>query len=181
MIMTLHNQNIRLTKITFTLLLAWIYQPSFAQKFTTQSGGHCFSLDIPDYLTKTYQLNDVASLQYMNAARETYVMVIEDAKDHLAEVGSKFSNSEDFLQNLLKDYPSGVQNKSIGEVRNFKSNKNEHSQVELTWDTEDNSIYMIITSVETSTHFYKIMCWTLLEYKEDYKEDYLKISKSLSD
>lgn len=171
----------RIIKSAALLTTVLIYQSVFAQNFTTQTGGHCYSLDIPDYLTKTYQLNDVASLQYMNASKEAYVMVIEDSKDHLQEVGSKFSGSEDFLQNLLKTYPSGVQNKKISDIRNFKSNKYDHSQVELTWDTEDNSLYMIITSVETPTHFYKIMCWTLLQYKDDFREDYLKISKSLRD
>ncbi len=150
-----------------------------AQNFEQKTGGHCFTLAIPDYLTKTYQLNDVASLQYMNASKEAYVMVIEDAKDHLNENGIKFTDSEDFLKNFIEDYQLESKNRKVGKIKNFESNDYGHSQVEMSWDSDGSSLYMLITSVETPDHFYKILCWTLKEFKSKFKDDYQRISKSL--
>lgn len=171
---------IRSITLTLALSTAITFQ-AFSQSFSSQTGGHCFTLDIPEYMTKTYQLNDVASLQYMNAAKEAYVMVIEDAKDHLEEVGTKFIDSEDFLNNFTQNYQVESPNRNVGEVKNFKSNGFGHSQVEMSWGSDESSIYMLVTTVETPEHFYKIMCWTLLPYEDKFKNDYLKISKSLKE
>lgn len=152
-----------------------------AQSFDIKTGGHCYTLEIPDYLTKTYKLNDVASLQYMNATKEAYVIVIEDSKEHLAELGTKFIDAEDFLRFFIKDYQVESRNRKVGKLENFESNNYGHSQVEMTWDSEDASLYMLITSVETPDHFYKILCWTLDEFKDDYKADYQKIARSLQE
>lgn len=173
------NQTI--TWIIYSLLIYFTVDSLSAQSFPVAKGGHCYNVEIPEYLTKTYQLNDVASLQYMNASKEAYVMVIDDSKDQLDEVGIKFVDSEDFLNSFIKDYQAESPNRTVSETRNFTANDNEHSQVEMSWDSGETKLYMLITSVETSEHFYKIMCWTLLEYKDDFKEDYLKISSSLVD
>lgn len=165
--------------ITLFVAFSLCWQFLNAQSFEQKTGGHCFTLEIPDYLTKTYQLNDVASLQYMNASKEAYVMVIEDSKDHLNEMGSKFIDSEDFLKNFLEDYQIDSKNRKVSKIKNFTSNDYGHSQVEMTWDSDGNSLYMLITSVETPDHFYKVICWTLKEYKNKFKKDYLRVSKSL--
>ncbi len=153
----------------------------YSQEFSVQQGGHCFTLEIPEYLTKTYQLNDVASLQYMNALKESYVIVIEDSKDHLKEVGTKFIDSEDFLKNFIKDYQIESTNRKVSKIKNFVSNDFEHSQVEMSWESDGSELFMIITAVETQEHFYKILCWTLDQYKNDFKSDFKRISQSLKE
>ena len=42
----------------------------YSTPFTTQKGGHCYTIDIPDYMISTYNLNDVASIQYENTAKD---------------------------------------------------------------------------------------------------------------
>lgn len=169
-------------KVIYIILFSLIVtSKSYSQKFSTEKGGNCFSLEIPNYLTKTYDLNDVASLQYNNTLKEAYVIVIEDSKDELKTLGMLFINSNDFLENFIKDYQIESKNRTISEISEFESNGNGHSQVEMTWSAENSGIYMLITSVETNHHFYKILCWTLLEYKDNFKDDYLTISKSLRD
>jgi len=153
----------------------------FSQEFSAQQGGHCYSLEIPEYMTKTYQLNDVATLQYQNISKEAYVIVIEDAKDHLESVGMKFVDSRDFLEYFITDYKIGTDKRKVNDISEFKSNNNGHAQVELIWNEDDMDFYMLITAVETKTHFYKIMCWTSDNYTELLKNDYLTISKSLKD
>ena len=71
-----------------------------AQDFSARKGGNCFTMDIPDYLTRTFELNDDASLQYQNTSRVAFVIVIEDDKAQLESLGIKFVNAKDFLEIL---------------------------------------------------------------------------------
>ncbi|HEX2934498.1 MAG TPA: hypothetical protein VHO72_04025 [Bacteroidales bacterium] len=138
-------------------------------------------MDIPDYLTKTFSLNDAASLQYQNVSKEAYVIAIEDNKDELESLGMKFVSAKDFLMYFLKDFHKGATNRKESSVAEFEANKNKHAQVELTWTNDSTDFYMLITSVETPNHFYKILCWTIAENKEMLKNDFVRISKSLKD
>ena len=169
-------------KIIYLILFSIIFTSnSYSQKFSTEKAGNCFSLEIPNYMTKAYDLNDASSLQYNNTFKEAYAIVIEDSKDELKSLGMIFINSKDFLENFTKDYQIESKNRKISEISEFESNENQHAQVEMTWNDEDGDFYMLITAVETNGHFYKILCWTLLEYKENLRDDYLTISKSLLD
>lgn len=168
-------------KVLFVILLSVSSLNMFAQKFTVQQGGHCFTMDIPAYMTKTYELNDVAPLQYQNTSKEAYVIVIDDSKDQLESLGIKFIDAKDFLLNFIKNYKKDANSRKTSSITEFQSNRNGHAQVELTWKDENIEYFMLITSVETPTHFYKIMCWTIMENKEILMDDYLAISKTLKD
>jgi hypothetical protein len=143
------------------LLLVFILLPAAisAQSFSSQKGGHCYTLDIPDYMTKTYSLNDVATLQYQNIQREAYSIVIEDEKAMLESLGIKFVDAADFLEQFIAEYKVGSENRK----------------------TSLHTTYMLITVVESKTHFYKIMSWTLAGNKDKLKSDFQKIAKSLKD
>jgi len=164
--------------LIFFLLISSI---SYSQNFSTQQGGHCYSLEIPDYMTRTYQLNNVATLQYQNTSREAYVIVIEDNKDHLESLGIKFIDSKDFLEDFLKDYKMETVKRETSDILEFDENGNRHAQVELFWNEDNIDFYMLITAVETPTHFYKIMCWTTRAFIDKLGEHYRTISKSLRD
>jgi hypothetical protein len=153
----------------------------FSQTFSVKKGGHVYTMEIPDYLAKTYSLNEVATLQYMNSNKEAYVIVIEDSKELLESLGTKFVDSKDFLDNFTSTFHKNDKNRTLGAVSQFTSNNNKHSQVEMTWENDGLNFYMIITGVETPTHFYKIMTWTISENKDLLKSDFLRISKSLKD
>ena len=156
-------------KTIYSILLAiTVSMTTFSQNFSTKSGGNCYNLEIPNYMVRTYNLNDVATLQYTNAVKEAYAIVIEDSKDELKSVSMVFENATEFLDNFTKDYQLESENRTISETTTFESNKNAHAQVEMTW-----------TTVETKAHFYKILCWTILGNKDLLKNDYLTISKSL--
>ncbi|GAB1372059.1 hypothetical protein MASR1M45_21210 [Candidatus Kapaibacterium sp.] len=168
----------------FTILTALFFvmiSGLFAQKMTPQKGGNCFTLDIPAYMTKTFNLNDVASLQYHNIHKEAYTIVIEDNKEHLEFLGIKFVDADDFLKNFIESYMVDAENRKTKSLSSFEENSNKHAQLEMTWDQEGNRFYMLVTVVESKTHFYKILCWTLDEYKDSLKPDFLKIAKSLKE
>lgn len=170
------------TIYSILLLLALLFSGnSFSQNFITETGGNCYSIEIPNYMAKTYDLNDVASAQYKNTLKEAYTIVIEDSKDELKSLSMLFIDSKDFLENFIKDYQIDAKDRTISEITEFKSNENQHAQVEMTWNDDAGKYYMLITSVETETHFFKILCWTLLEYKDKLRNDFLTISKSIKD
>jgi len=168
-------------RVRFLLLSMVISINLFSQGFSMKQGGHCFSMSIPDYMIKTFELNDAASLQYQNTSKEAYVIVIDDAKDHLESVGMKFEKAKSFLETFVEDYNKEAKNRNLSKISEFDLNGNAHAQAELTWREEELDFYMLITVVETKTHFYKIMCWTLNENVKTLKDDFLKISKSLKD
>lgn len=165
------------------LLLVFILLPAAisAQSFSSQKGGHCYTLDIPDYMTKTYSLNDVATLQYQNIQREAYSIVIEDEKAMLESLGIKFVDAADFLEQFIAEYKVGSENRKTSLHTTFNANGNPSAQIELEWTEEVGDFYMLITVVESKTHFYKIMSWTLAGNKDKLKSDFQKIAKSLKD
>lgn len=168
--------------VTIGVILMLIGTDANAQKFTTQKGGHCYTLDIPDYMIRTYNLNDVASLQYQNIQREAYTIVIEDSKHHLESLGIKYSDAKDFLEDFVQNYKLEAQNRKLSSITVFKNNNNAHAQAELEWvDESGYAFFMLITVAETKTHFYKIMSWTLQDYKDRLKYDFQQIAKSLKD
>ena len=138
-------------------------------------------MDIPDYMTKTYDLNEAASLQYQNLTKEAYAIAIVDFKDQLENLGMKFLNAKEFLDFFVKDYMLDVNDRKLTKVTEFNANKNGHAQVELSWSSDGNDFWMLITTIETKDYFYKILCWTLAEYKSELETDYKRIASSLKE
>jgi hypothetical protein len=149
--------------------------------FTIRKGGNCFVMDIPEYLTRTFSLNDVASLQYQDTSISAYVIVIEDNKEHLQEVGIRFAHPKDFLENFTTDFKKDRENRRLTPVTEFSSNGYGHAQTEMRWTEAGADFYMLITSVETPGHFYKIMCWTTGQNIGKVDADFRRISRSLKE
>lgn len=170
-----------INRIYFLILFVVISFTSVAQGFSVKKGGNCFTMDIPEYLTRTFDLNEAASLQYQNTSRSVYVIVIEDDKAQLESLGIKFVNARDFLDNFAKDFKKDFEGRKLVYLKEVTNSVNKLAQVELYWKEEGTDFYMLITSVETPGHFYKIMCWTPLENKEKVNDDLLRISRSLKD
>ncbi len=167
--------------LTLIIVTLFVFSNSSAQQFATKQGGHCFTMDIPEYMTISYDLNDVATLQYQNAAKEAYVIAIDDSKNHLEFLGLKFMNAREFLDDFIAEYKKDAEKRKLGPIKEFVANDNKHAQVELSWKDDDDDYVMLITAVETKTHFYKILCWTLKDKKDKLEKDFITISASLKD
>lgn len=168
-------------RLSIIILLVSTLSGYCQTKFAERIGGHVFKINIPDYMVKTYELNDVASIQYQNSTKEAYIIVIEDAKDQLESLGIKFTDSKDFLDEFVKDYKIDNENRSLKNATQFKANGNDCSQVELYWTEEETDFFMLITAIESKTHFYKILNWTILDNADVLKKDFQVISRSLKD
>lgn len=140
-----------------------------------------FTMSIPDYMLKTFELNDNASLQYINEAKEAYVVVIDDNKQQLESLGIKFADAAEFLEFFVKDYNAEAAGRKLSKTKTFDQNGIRFAQSELEWEEDGTGYYMLITAVESNSHFYKILCWTTSAHKKELRNDYLAIAKSLQD
>jgi len=169
-----------------------IFTTSFVFVFTTTQAqtnmkevkaGHVFYVSIPEYMTKTLGLNDVATIQFKNTPKDIAGFIIEDSKDDLvlAEVNYASLNEfyEDFIKDFLKDEEkrkvSNPISKKIGEI-NFMECDVSYYDKELKLE-----IYYFVGLVETPTTYYKVLCWGTIDSKEKYKADFQKILYSLKD
>ncbi|MCP2045619.1 hypothetical protein [Pontibacter sp. HSC-36F09] len=167
--------------VSFLLLFVSFSAVQAQTQFTERKGGHSYSMEIPSYMVKTYELNDVASLQYFNKNKDAYAIVIEDSKDELETKGMMFENATDFLDSFTADYKKEEKRRKLSKTKAFESNGNKIAQNELKWTDEDGDFFMLITAVETKTHFYKVICWTLAANAPQLKEDFKHLSESIKD
>lgn len=158
---------------------------TFAQEnFTEQKAGNTIFLSIPNYLVKTRSLNDDATLQYMNAKKEAYVIVIDDSKKQLEELGTKYDGIEDFHEGVSKELITSLKNPVESGKKTFLVGKNKYSQSVLNGKFTNSSekevgITYLLTYVETDENYYQILCWSTAELFPKLEVDYLKIVKTL--
>ncbi len=152
-----------------------------SQKFIERNGGHCYTMKVADYLVRTYELNDVASLQYQNTMKEVYMIVIHDTKDELEKAGIVFTGASDFLGGFVGNYKTEAADRRLSEEKAFKENGASFAQVELNWTEDENAFYMLITAIETDKAYYKILMWTLGQHETIYKSDFAEMARSLKD
>ncbi len=161
--------------------------PSFSQtKFVEQKAGHIIYMSVPDYMVKTSSLNDVASMQYMNKAKEAYVVVIEDAKEDLEAEGTKYNNLKDFHDSVIESLKSEDPQAKELNATEFQQNGSKFYQTDLyatlqTEDGKDIKVTYLVTYVESKTHYYQVLCWTLASSYKDLVGDFKKIASTIRD
>lgn len=161
--------------------------PSFSQtKFVEQKAGHIIYMSLPEYMVKTSDLNDVASMQYMNKAKEAYVVVIEDSKEDLEAEGTKYANLKDFHDSVIESLKSEDPKAQESKPTEFQQNGNKFYQTDFnatlqTEDGKDIKVTYLVTYVESKTHYYQILCWTLANNYKDLVGDFKKIAATIRD
>ena len=171
------------TRNLYSVIVAFVltatFHLSFGQKvnFDEKEVGHVYHVSIPSYMTKTNSLNTAASLQYLNAAKETYVIVIEDSKEQLLDAGIPFNGPTDFFEHFESSFAD--QSSTVSPIDELKINGNPAVQVEITKPFGDYKVCYLVTVIESESHFYKMLAWTIEDYKERYMADFKKIAESL--
>lgn len=110
----------------FIIIVVFSTISSFSQtKFIEQKAGHII------YMVKTTDLNDVASMQYMNKTKETYVVVIEDAKEDLEVDGTKYANLKEFHDSVIESLTSEDPKAKESKPMEIQQNGNKFYQTHL--------------------------------------------------
>jgi|TARA_R110000868_G_scaffold146339_1_gene367123 hypothetical protein len=150
-------------------------------KFNQQKAGNIFEISVPDYMTRTIGLNDVATVQYKNNVKDIYTIVIEDSKEELKIADIFYSSLLEFQEEFEADFVKGEEKRTSTKPTLSTKNNINYIEYDVTYyDKELNiEVYYLVGIVETKTHFYKVLSWTNILNKEKFKSDFQKILYSV--
>ena len=150
-------------------------------KFNLQKAGNIFDIEIPNYMNRTVGLNDVATVQYKNSAKDIYTIVIEDSKEELAIADIYYSSLKEFQDEFEKDFVADGKRRTSSQPIFKTINNVNFVEYDVTYYDEELKIevYYLVGIVETKSHFYKVLSWTNLASKNEFKPDFQKILYSL--
>jgi hypothetical protein len=155
--------------------------------FTSVKVDSNYVLSIPDFMTATKELNDEASLQYMDAKSEAYVIVIDEPKedfinafDSTGQYNDSLSIVDNYSQIQLSLIKEKMTESMVHNQKPLKINGLDAVQVEFTGKIADVTFEIAyhITFIESSKNMYMIMSWTLKDYEQKFKPLYEKMAAS---
>lgn len=147
-----------------------------------------YSVLLPKYLKKTNDLNEDASLQYQNLARETYIIIIDESKEEFINSFKEteiyidsltpLENYSEYLNGYLYDalnstsYDSGFTDRTINKwPAKIKTVQGEYYELDF-------EIIYWLAFIETDEKMYYIMCWTLPDRRMKYEKTFEKVINS---
>lgn len=147
-----------------------------------------YAMEIPSSMNKVQNLNDDASLQYMNGLNELYIIVIDEPKEDIntaideAGLNDVYSKDLKGYARLLQDgldEVAKVKSKSDLKLVNINSLNAMLTEVEAVIDGLD--IYYHFAYIAGKERYYQIMTWTLLDRKEKHREKMEKMIHSFKE
>lgn len=173
------------SKIT-AILTTCILIATLASAQTTlkeHKGGHEFNISLPDYMSKTVGLNSSSAIQYKSAIKDVYGFVIFDTKEELKLADMNFTSVNEFYEEFIKDFLKGEEKRTVSQPKFQKKGEINFIESDLTYFDKDAKaeIYYLVGIVETPLSFYKVLSWSTVENKDNFKADFQKILYSLKD
>jgi len=167
-------------------VLFFLVQMANAQgKMIEYKTGHVVKLSVPEYMSRTSGLNDDACLEFQNAVKEVYTIVIQDDKESLKLAELSYDGIEEFYDIIFKELGVGenYQNRKVGTpkkrtIGNYKYIINECSLRDKELEVD---LYYVMGIVETPNSFYQVMSWTLSENKVKFKKEFENIVYTLKE
>ena len=162
---------------------------SIEEDFRSVDVNNQYSMSIPSYMTKTSQLNDVASLQYQNTYKEAYVVIIDELKEDVINT-FKALGDYDTLISMAKNYRN-IQLNFLSEGLNIIKQHNSKSllingleaeSVEIDAKLEGvvPEVTYFLTFIEGKENVYMSMAWTMKKQKKRYRPTFEKMIESFS-
>jgi len=150
-----------------------------------------YSLEVPDYMEATRELNNEASLQFMNTSREAYVIVIHESKEEFIEAFREMDMYDEELS-VLENYATfqkqtftyaideETQNEPI-EYRTINGIKAGVSVLAGRSAEIPYNIYYQFAFYEGNDTLYFLVAWTLSDNLSQNKADLKAISEGLKE
>ncbi|GLB53017.1 hypothetical protein NBRC110019_20570 [Neptunitalea chrysea] len=147
-----------------------------------------YSLTIPEFLNPMPRLNREASLQYQNAFKEFYVIVIDESKMRLKNEFER-NGIIDKLPDNLDEYTKLCLPSVQQSLKNYKKlstidttiNDMHAKLISFTGTIENIDIYYTIGYYESKDIYYQTLVWTTAQRKEEYKEQMNAILYTLTE
>lgn len=133
-----------------------------------------YSLTLPTFLTVTKGLNDAASLQYQNAGREFYVLVIDEPRktfeDLLKENALGYEpNLDGYSGLLIESLVEGSGAKEKPAVTAKKINGLDARVTSVKGEVSGEKVFWKIAYVEGKNTYYQVLCWTSQAKQDEYE------------
>ena len=142
-----------------------------------------YQIRIPNYMKKTEELHDEASLQFQNVFKETYLIIIDEPKDEfisvfnmLGEYDSTLSVVENYRNIQLRFISENITSPEISEPTARKINGLDAELVELDGRVEG-VIYKVsyfLAFFEGDENVYMAMAWTISTRKDRFQDTFEK-------
>ncbi len=145
-----------------------------------------FKVNIPTYLSQTFDLNEDATLQYQSRFRDVYVMVIEDTKEEFhnilieSEITDEYSSDFEGFAKLMFAC-GGFWDVPEDDVKINKINGLNAITVETSNIIEGVDIFYKAALIEGKTTYYQIVAWTNANKKSKNKADIEKMVDSFTE
>lgn len=135
-----------------------------------------YSLDIPSHLSEVNNLNENASLQYQNAFKELYIIVIDETKTDVRYAmamngfGNIYSNDFDgyvklMSENFNKAIPTTNRSQKDTIINSFNA-----KIINFNGKVQGYDVFYKMAYVDGVDNYYQIMSWTLLSKKLDHEK-----------
>lgn len=165
--------------IAVGLLLVLLISCDSKTEFQTVKIKNRYSLELPDFLSEAQNLNPDASLQYQNPLREFYVMVLDEPKTDFP-ISSKVDLNA-YRDILRPNLEASLEKPSFSPEKDTVINGLKAKLFTLSGTTEGLDIYYKFAYIESKTHFYQVLTWTLLNRKDQFSSDMDKIIASFKE
>lgn len=148
-----------------------------------------YSIRIPSYMTSSTTLNPDASLQYMDAIKEEYIVVIDESKavfiDALKEYGEYRLNEQDLIayrnaQFSFTEQQIDIKNRSDFKSISVKGINIECVELDAKLEELDELVSYFFYYVDGGNELYTIMAWTLQSKKDLYREKVKKMIQTFT-
>jgi hypothetical protein len=171
-------------KVILALSLTLMATVVFAQtKLKEYKAGHVFQISLPEYMSRTVDLNSAATIQYKSVVKDVYGFIIEDSKEDLKLAEMEFSSINEFYETFMNDFLVDQEKRTVSEAKFKKEGEISFAESDFSYYDKEvkGEIFYLIGIVETKSAFYKILSWSTLENKDKFKADFQKIIYSLRD
>lgn len=138
-----------------------------------------YSLEIPEFMSEAQTLNPEASLQYQNALREFYVIVLDEPKTQFPN--QKAINLEEYKNIVLENMKMNLSEPTISPIEDTIINGLKAKLFSVSDNTENIEIYYQFAYIESKSNFYQVMTWTLENKKDKFSNDMDKIIASFKE
>jgi hypothetical protein len=163
---------------------------NIATDFKKINVNNLYTIKLPKYMDEAKEdLNDVASLQYENQLKETYLLIIDESKKEYIdsyrrfdEYNEELSVAENYKNAQLELIQEGIKTLRLSEPSTSKINGLDVVHLEL--DAKVEGVFYDITYffnfIEGKENMYMIMAWTLTSEKDTYREVFKKAASTFS-
>lgn len=140
---------------------------------------HNYSLEVPDFMSDAKTLNPDASLQYQNELREFYVLVLDEPKTDFPNQVT--INLKEYENIVLANLKINLSKPTISPIKDTLIDGLKAKLFSVSDTTDAIEIYYQFGFVESPTHFYQIMTWTLENRKDQFSDEMDKIIASFKE